>query len=154
MEGIAMSLDVYLRYPGVQNISGPRIFLREDGQTKEISREEWDRRFPDREPVVIECPSDETEVFSANITHNLGKMADAAGIYQALWRPEELGITKAGQLVPLLRAGLERLRADPAKFEKFNAPNGWGLYEHFVPWVTKYLQACEDYPDADVSVSR
>ena len=27
------------------------------------------------------------EVFSANITNNLNKMANAAGIYDALWRP-------------------------------------------------------------------
>jgi hypothetical protein len=94
------------------------------------------------------------EVFSTNITHNLNKMADAAGIYQACWRPEEIGVTKAGQLVPLLREGLRRLQADPTHFRKFNAENGWGTYEHFVPWVRQYLSACEDNPDADVSVSR
>ena len=27
-------------------------------------------------------------VFDANITHNLGKMAGEAGIYEALWHPE------------------------------------------------------------------
>ena len=27
------------------------------------------------------------ELFWANITHNLGKMADKAGIYEACWRP-------------------------------------------------------------------
>ncbi len=32
--------------------------------------------------------------------------------------------------------------------------NGWGTYKNFVPWVAKYLAACEEYPDADVSVSR
>lgn len=94
------------------------------------------------------------EVFWANITHNLNEMADAAGIYEACWRPETIGITKAGQLIPLLTAGLERLRADPAKYEQYNAPNGWGLYKHFVPWVEKYLRACEEYPEADVRVSR
>ena len=35
-----------------------------------------------------------TQVFSANITHNLGKMADEAGIYKALWRPDEVEITQ------------------------------------------------------------
>lgn len=93
-------------------------------------------------------------VFSANITHNLNGMAEAAGIYKECWRPEEIGITKAGQLIESLKAGLERLCADPGKFEKFNAPNGWGLYKNFVPWVKSYLEACMDYPEADVSVSR
>jgi len=36
-----------------------------------------------------------TSVYDANITHNLGAMAEAAGIYKHLWRPEEIGITKA-----------------------------------------------------------
>jgi hypothetical protein len=95
-----------------------------------------------------------TEVYSANITHNLNSMAKEAGIYQHLWRPEELAISKAGQLIEPLRAGLALLKADPERFKKFNAENGWGLYEHFVPFVDRYLAACIDYPDADVSVSR
>lgn len=95
-----------------------------------------------------------SEIYSANITHNLGKMARAAGIYEALWRPEEIGITKARQLIEPLQAGLAKLEADPEKYEAYNASNGWGLYKHFVPFVRKYLEACEANPDADVSVSR
>lgn len=93
-------------------------------------------------------------VFDANITHNLNAMAEEAGIYKHLWRPEEIGITKAAQLIEPLKAGLAMMKADPPRFEKHNAKNGWGLYEHFVPWIEKYLAACEEYPDADVSVSR
>lgn len=116
------------------------------------------------EPETVECECSSCghkhertvlpELYWANITHNLGRMADAAGIYNELWRPEEIGITKASQLIEPLRAGLERLRADPNKFEQYNASNGWGLYEHFVQWVQKYLIACEEHPDANVSVSR
>lgn len=95
-----------------------------------------------------------TEVYSANITHNLGAMAAEAGIYQHLWRPEEIGITKAADLIEPLRAGLALMKADPPRFEKHNAPNGWGLYKHFVPFVETYLAACIEQPDADVRVSR
>ena len=95
-----------------------------------------------------------TTVFSSNITHNLGQMAAAAGIYEALWRPEEIGITKAAQLIDPLWVGLFLLKSDPARFEKFNAPNGWAMYEHFVPFVEEYLKACKANPDAEVSVSR
>ena len=94
------------------------------------------------------------EVYSANITHNLGKMASAAGIYQHLWRPDELGIKQAGELIMPLRAGLELLKSDPVRFKKFDSPNGWGMYVHFVPFVEKYLDACEQNPDAIVEVSR
>ena len=95
-----------------------------------------------------------TTVFSSNITHNLGGMAAAAGIYDALWRPEETGITHADQLIKPLQEGLDLLKSDPKKFEKFNSPNGWGMYEHFVPFVEEYLKACKANPDAAVSVSR
>lgn len=94
------------------------------------------------------------EAFSANITHNLNEMAKAAGIYKHLWRPEEIGITKAGQLIEPLQEGLAKMKAAPEKFEKFNAANGWGRYCDFVPWIERYLQACIENPEADVEVSR
>ena len=93
-------------------------------------------------------------MFDANITHNLGKMADAAGIYKALWRPEEIGITKASQLVKPLTDGVHTLVEQPTHFKQFNSMNGWGMYEHFVPFVAEYLEACRNNPDADIRVSR
>lgn len=94
------------------------------------------------------------EGYWANITHNLGRMAEAAGIYDCLWNPDEHGITTASQLIGPLTAGLAKLKADPAAYQKYNAANGWGLYEHFVPFVENYLAACEKNPDAIVRVSR
>ena len=94
------------------------------------------------------------EVFSANITHNLNKMADAAGIYKHLWRPEEIGITKAGQLIEPLRRGLADLKARPEHYERFNPGNGWGSYAALVKFVEEYVAACEQHPDADVEVWR
>ena len=93
-------------------------------------------------------------VFSRNITHSLGRMADAAGIYEVLWCPDENGITKAHQCIDPLSAGLLELVHNRAKYEAYNSKNRWGLYEHFVPFVTAVLTACCDYPDAEVSVLR
>jgi hypothetical protein len=94
------------------------------------------------------------ELYSANITHNLGKMAAEAGIYKHLWRPDEIKITKARQLIKPLQKGLAKLIAEPDRYKAFDAPNGWGLYIHFVPFVSLYLAACEKFPKATVSVSR
>jgi hypothetical protein len=148
-----MSLDVYLEIPG----SAPseledRIFIRRGGQTVEISREEWNAMYPDDDPVTI--PTDRGSVYEANITHNLNKMAAEAGIYEALWRPEEIGITTARQLIEHLELGLAALRSDPKRFEALNPSNGWGSYRDFVPWVERYLQACVLWPDATVRVWR
>lgn len=95
-----------------------------------------------------------TTVYQANITHNLGKMAAEAGIYQHLWRPDEIGVTKAEQLIEPLTRGLELLKSDPVRFEAFNSPNGWGTYQHFVPFVERYLEACKENPGAEVRACR
>lgn len=151
-----MSLDVYLNLRGSVLIpKGSGIFVREGGSTEQITREEWDRRYPDREPVIAP-PSDEPsdEVFSANITHNLNRMAVEAEIYQHCWRPDEIGITHAKQLIEPLAAGLASLEKEPDLFKKFNPANGWGDYHGFLAFVRAYLRACRDYPAAEVRVSR
>ena len=93
-------------------------------------------------------------LYSANITHNLNKMAEAAGIYQHLWRPDELGITKAKDLIAPLMEGYGKLVTQYAEMQQYNSPNGWGLYENFLPFVARYLEACGKYPDAIVEVDR
>ena len=93
-------------------------------------------------------------VYSANITHNLGNMASRAGVYYALWRPEEIGIKRAKWLIPILNDGLESLQNFPGHYKQFSSPNGWGLYEHFVPFVEGYLAACKEYPEATIEVCR
>jgi hypothetical protein len=155
--GETMSLDVYLdaASPPMAPNGGSGIFIRRNGQTVEISREEWERHFPGQEPVVLTAEYGvDTRVYSSNITHNLGKMADAAGIYEHLWRPEEIGITHAKQLIEPLTNGLELLKSDPGKFEIHNPDNGWGNYEGLVAFVQSYLEACKQYPEASVSASR
>lgn len=81
-------------------------------------------------------------------------MADKAGIYKCLWRPEEIGIKKAEQMIETLKEGLKKLKDSPSEYEKYNSPNGWGLYENFVPFVEEVLRACEENPDADVDANR
>jgi hypothetical protein len=95
----------------------------------------------------------EVGVYESNITHNLTDMADAARIYMPLWRPDEIGITHAKQLIKPLTKGLKLLKSDRKKFEKFNPKNGWGSYESLVEFVEKYLESCKENPDAKVSVS-
>ena len=93
------------------------------------------------------------ELYVVNITHNLRKMAQAAGLDLVLWEPKQAGIATAWQLVQPLTEGLTKLVNDPGFFESFNAPNGWGLYKHFVPFIKEYKLACTKYPTALVRVS-
>ena len=68
------------------------------------------------------------ELYSRNITHN--------------------------QMIDMLEKGVALLATEKTRFEKFNSPNGWGMWEHFVPFCMDYLQACRDHPYAQVEVSR
>lgn len=149
-----MSLDVYLEVDEPIHRQSSGIFIRENGSMREISRAEWDERNPGHEPTTCERAPETCCVYEANITHNLGNMAGDAGIYGYLWRPEEVGIETAGQLVEPLRAGLARLRGDPVTFRQHNPSNGWGDYDGLVRFVSAYLAACEEYPNARVRASR
>jgi len=97
----------------------------------------------------------ETNVYElCGLTHNLTAMAEEAGIYKVMWRPEELDFGEAGELIPDLERGLALLMEKPERFKKLNPKNGWGDYEGFVKVVRKYLSACKTYPDAKIWVSR
>lgn len=115
---------------------------------------------------------DET-VYSNNITHNLGNMADKVGLYDVLWRPYRLrdeydkswdydkeysfedSITiLAKELIKPMKEGLEKLKSCPDCCKKLNPKNGWGSYEGLVKFTEDYLEACEENPEAVVVVSR
>lgn len=93
-------------------------------------------------------------LYDSNITHNLNKMADEAGIYEACWRPEEIGATKAKDIIGKLALAIDLMKKEPERFKKFDSPNWRGKYEDFLPWVESYLKACEENPDATIEVSR
>lgn len=151
-----MSLDVYLKGDEPRPVTGSGIYIREAGSTVEITDEEWQRRYPGMEPVrlVVEQGATTDVLYHGNITHNLGRMAQAANIYAQLWRPDECGITLAQPLILPLAAGLNRLRNDPAMYRSYNPENGWGTYEQLVAFVAAYLKACIDHPTARIEVSR
>jgi len=91
---------------------------------------------------------------SFDITHNLADMAGACGLYSILWRGDEHGITRAGQMIGALQNGRSQLLAEPDKFRKLNSPNGWGKYDDFFRFVGDVLEHCEANPDDSVEFSR
>jgi len=150
-----MSLDVYLELSGpMPATKGTGIFIREDGQTKELTREEWDAKFPGKEPLVVVPEKAETDVYWSNITSNLHRMAQEAGIGDYLWDPKKAGVTHARDLIDPLIVGLYKLENDPERYQKFNSPNRRGSHDNLVKFVTNYLAACQKYPEAVVRVSR
>lgn len=133
-----------------------------------------EERYVTKDKINFELFLDDP-LYDANITHNLGQMAEVAGIYEALWRPHRLKAgynhewngtddeylfetncspVRAKDISYTISKGLDQLKLHPGVYEKYNSPNGWGLYKHFVPFVEKYLDALEEYPDSIVKVSR
>lgn len=94
------------------------------------------------------------EIFECDLTHNLGQMAEFAGVYKCLWRPEELGIETAGQMIPHLEAGYSILTKNKKECMTHNPANGWGDYAHLVVAVERLLNACYETPNATIRVSR
>lgn len=103
--------------------------------------------------VWLEDENDCT-VFDYNITHNLNRMAEAAGLYFVLWRPEEINATQAKHITKALEEGLVELVSSPDKYKEYNPDNGWGTYEGLVNFVMEYLRACTANPEAEIHVSR
>jgi hypothetical protein len=95
-----------------------------------------------------------------NITHNLGKMAaechvgDGLTLYDVLWRPDEHGLKYARDLIKYLEEGYHNLDSHPEAFSKFNPENGWGSYNGLWSFVYNYWQACLEYPDSELRISR
>ena len=100
-----------------------------------------------------------TEVFEANITHNLGKMAREVTCFRIKERGEEAkeitlyeilwhGNGQSGLVIaPMLEVGLHELKENKEIYEEYNPENGWGNYEGLVKFTEGLLEACKDFPE-------
>lgn len=102
-----------------------------------------------------------TEVYTSNITHNLSKMAEQVVVWPSnltlrdvLWYPREKGLYYARDISELLDEAFNILLAEPDRFKTYNPENGWGNYENLVSFVYNYRNACWDYPEAEIGVSK
>jgi len=138
-----MSLDIYF-YKKDFDIQKSRIDIATTYTKLQTIKDELEQ---------LEDDFEEARLSSLNITHNLNNMAKAVGQYEVLWRPEEIGITTASQMIPFLEKGLEELRANPDKYKAFNPPNGFGNYEDFAGFCNSVLHNCYEYPDAVIEAS-
>ena len=93
-------------------------------------------------------------IWAIGITHNLTAMAEAAGLYECMWRPEEICITLASQMIHPLECGIAVMEQDKEKLKKLNPENGFGNYEFLLSVAQRYLAACKEHPNATVEACR
>lgn len=148
-----MSLDIYFKSNVTVENYSTGIFIRENGSNRELTIEEARERYPD---ANIELQNNTTEyLFSANITHNMNKMADAVGLYEYLWDlKEKHPDMKPFELLPKLSRGLAKLDENKQDLLQFEPSNGWGSWDALVGFIAEIIQACVMYPYAEIEVSR
>ncbi len=112
------------------------------------------RRAIDEEIERLEDARTDADLASFGITHNLNKMAEAAGLYEVLWKPEKIGITLAHQMIAPLEKGIKELAANPQKYKTFDSPNGYGNYDDLLHFCQSTLDCCRQYPNAVIEASR
>ena len=108
-----------------------------------------------------------TEVYTANITHNLGSMAKSVlcfgvenhekvkyiTLYDILWHGSG---QSAKVIAPMLVVGLQELGLDNSDYDwtQFNPGNGWGDYDLLVLFTENLLEACRMYPETTLYCHR
>lgn len=98
-------------------------------------------------PACDHCGRGSECIFSWNYTTNMAPAWREAGADLA----ESHGKTSA-ECAPLLRAAIAKMEAEPERFERFNAPNGWGSMATLVPALRQLLGYFEGYPKTTVQV--
>ena len=91
------------------------------------------------------------DYFSSNITHNLSKMFDEAGVDDILWHGDG---RVAGSVVDRLREAERIMLDDPPRFQKHNPENGWGDYEGALRFLRAVIEACVANPEGVIRCSR
>lgn len=107
--------------------------------------------------VPQRCPNckfeiSRTQLSSFNYTHNVTRMWDKAGVYEALYESEGKLVT--AEYIEVLRKGVQKFRAEYPEFEKLNSPNGWGLAKNALPWLERWLHECEENLGAIIRACR
>ena len=86
-----------------------------------------------------------------HITHNLVPIAKAVGVYEALWRPESAGYTKAKDVLPIMKEALRQLRERAKELKALEPPKGYGSMEDLRQDLQALIVVAEEYPEADIS---
>ena len=108
-----------------------------------------------------------TQVYEANIKHNLGKMAGAVlcfylenddpyekkyiTLYDILWHGSG---QSAKVIAPMLEVGLKKLIENEVELCQYIPENGWGSYAGLIKFTQELLFACKEFPETTLHCHR
>lgn len=152
-----MSLDVYIKYKKPKKVLMKKgINSMACGSTVAIYNKDTE--------------IEETE-WHANITHNMGEMAQhvptyytidgevyGSSLYYIIWRPEEIGsgniCNNTDVVAQGITHGISYMMEHREELLLYNPDNGWGSYDAFLPWLMDYWKACVENPNCIIETSR
>lgn len=91
------------------------------------------------------------QVFERNITHNVVRMWDKAGVYDALYMSDG---KRCGDYLPALEGGVDSFHRYFAEYEDLNPANGWGSAQAALEFLVALLVAVREHPDGYFRVSK
>ena len=151
-----MSLDLYIVNKTPRKRVSSRIYVRENGETKEVlTLKEFKKHFPDCDENQFQLKEVvEENLWEGNVTHNLTKMAEHIVVgqydfYMLLWHPNDNGFhTATKEYRELIYQGLSYMLSHRKELEQYNPENGWGSYDSLLSFVQSYAEALSKL-DAD-----
>jgi hypothetical protein len=84
-------------------------------------------------PPCPHCGRPEGTSDGHNITHNLNRLWEYLGCYEALYESDGRLAQEVGEELAVACDKLQE-QTDEA-LARFNAPNGWGMVKHARPWL-------------------
>lgn len=100
--------------------------------------------------VFVEPP---VQLESLNITNNLIDFAIALNCYECIWKPKNLNIITAYQLLPHLYEAYYNVIKYGDIYLSLLPKNGWGTKEQFLNFIDQYIEACITYPNTLIETS-
>lgn len=87
-------------------------------------------------------------IFTHKVSMELLELACHSGLYDAVWRPDNIGATIAEHIIAPLTEGLIELTSNPQLYMLY-APSS-DMYRTFLKHISLYLKACMANPNAKI----
>ena len=84
--------------------------------------------------------TEKQDVFGINITHNLNKMWEKAGCYNALYLSEN---KCASEIISSLKSAFLTMKENPQFYTLLESDNKWGTYQTALNSLNEIIEACE-----------
>lgn len=91
---------------------------------------------------------DYKELHFTDITKKFDEVAKETGCFQALWYPQEVGITQAKELLPYIEEAINKL----PESSSYDSHKWYGSYRNFRSWLNSLKNNLSIWPESYIYV--